>query len=559
MCRQFDRGCRKYLTKEEKESKLVTCSECRNKLLGKVAPCKHDGCAFKTENSNDYCGKHKRDVYREEAKNTMIRYCNVDRGCVSILLENETKCKICLDTLKFQVKKQLKDYRKLEKNCMKCHIMPKSNEYFCELCLPKITFVDYQSKRNIQEIWNDVYSGAIKRNYLILLPYTVFTDTVIQPCYYCGRFSETGFNGIDRCDNTKGYIVTNIKPCCTVFNMMKLDSPMEAFLDKVKTIVDYIDTAIPISKILIEKWTVIYNTKKMYTMTGYKSKAIERKIDFELTEGQYNEFLNGTCFLCGIPTSNIHKNGIDRIDSTKGYTVANCKTCCTHCNLMKKTSSAEDFVTHCRSIVNYFSPEPKNEIVAEPTHRLRKRVELYHASDIYEFILENTIELFYQWARESGKSAQFIQGIREVNILDKDTAILAIQRQMDIERTRAYRERDESHTTKHYSHATIYAMLMNGESRTFRDWYEITYGVSESFDKQFNQLIEDIKTISKEDGIILCRKFVKAETSRRKSILKTAVKHSMKPKAERIKWIAKTLPEATNTFVNTVKSGNVIM
>lgn len=94
-------------------------------------------------------------------------------------------------------------------------------------------------------------------------------------------------------------------------------------------------------------------------------------------------------------------------------------------------------------------------------------------------------------------------------------------------------------------------MLLNGESKTFRDWYEITYGVSESFDKQFNQLIEDIKAVPKEDGIILCRKFVKAETSRRKSILKTAVKHSMKPKADRAKWIAKTLPKATNTFVNT--------
>lgn len=551
VCRQFNRGCRKYLTKEDKESKLVTCSECRNKLVGKVAPCKHEGCAFKTEKANDYCGKHKRDVYREEEKNTMIRYCNVDRGCISVLKEGESVCYICTHNLQLKIKNQLKEFRQSKVNCLRCHILPKTTDYFCDVCSPKITFIDSKSKREIADVWNDVYKGAIERNNLILLPYTLFTETVIQPCYYCGRFSETGFNGIDRYDNTKGYIVTNIKPCCTLCNMMKLDSPVDAFLDKVRAIVDYSDTSMPIPETIREKWASLYHTKKMFTLSGYKYKATERKIAFELTEEQYDTFLKGTCFLCGIPTTNVHKNGIDRIDSTKGYIIDNCKTCCTYCNLMKKTSSVEDFVNHCRSIVKYFSPEPKNEIVTEPALRLKKRVELYHATDIYEFIHENTMELFCQWAKESGKTAQFIQGVREVNILDKDTATTAIQRQMEMERTRAYRERDESHINKHYSAATIYAMLENGESKAFCDWYETTYGVSESFDKQFKQLLEDIKTIPKEGGINLCRKFVKAETNRRKSILKTAVKHSMKPKAERVKWVAKTLPTMTNTIVYT--------
>ena len=160
VCRQFDRGCRKYLIKEDKESKLVTCSECRNKLLGKVAPCIHEGCSFKTEKSNAYCGKHKRDVYREEEKNTMIRYCNVDRGCISVLKEGESVCYICTHNLQLKIKNQLKEFRQSKVNCLRCHILPKITNYFCDVCSPKITFIDSKSKREIADIWNDVYKGG---------------------------------------------------------------------------------------------------------------------------------------------------------------------------------------------------------------------------------------------------------------------------------------------------------------------------------------------------------------------------------------------------------------
>lgn len=36
-------------------------------------------------------------------------------------------------------------------------------------------------------------------------------------------------------------------------------------------------------------------------------------------------------------------NGIDRIDSSKGYSIDNCVTCCKHCNYAKRSMSVNEF------------------------------------------------------------------------------------------------------------------------------------------------------------------------------------------------------------------------
>jgi hypothetical protein len=42
------------------------------------------------------------------------------------------------------------------------------------------------------------------------------------------------------------------------------------------------------------------------------------------------------CYICGKKSSDEHKNGIDRYDNTKGYTLDNIRSCCWNCNFMKK-------------------------------------------------------------------------------------------------------------------------------------------------------------------------------------------------------------------------------
>jgi hypothetical protein len=85
-----------------------------------------------------------------------------------------------------------------------------------------------------------------------------------------------------------------------------------------------------------------------------KSSAKKRKIGFELSDLDIRELTKSSCFYCkDIPSNNMllkRKNskrviwqGIDRIDSSKGYTKNNVRPCCAICNRAKSTLSDSDF------------------------------------------------------------------------------------------------------------------------------------------------------------------------------------------------------------------------
>lgn len=78
---------------------------------------------------------------------------------------------------------------------------------------------------------NGIKATAIKRQLAWDLdPIKVFY-LIQEPCYYCGfevHFPETR-NGLDRLDNTNGYIEGNVVPCCFPCNIAKRDQTIESF------------------------------------------------------------------------------------------------------------------------------------------------------------------------------------------------------------------------------------------------------------------------------------------------------------------------------------------
>lgn len=80
----------------------------------------------------------------------------------------------------------------------------------------------------------------------------------------------------------------------------------------------------------------------------YRSVAKRRGFEFTLTLEEYSSFRDGQCYYCGDKMEYI---GLDRIDSSKGYSLANVVKCCKWCNTMKNTYSKKDFLEHCIKIV----------------------------------------------------------------------------------------------------------------------------------------------------------------------------------------------------------------
>ena len=91
---------------------------------------------------------------------------------------------------------------------------------------------------------------ALKRKIQFDLTMEEFEEITHKKCHYCGIEpyrehkikNKTGiylYNGIDRVDNTKGYIRNNVVPCCKYCNQAKSDLTTEKFRKLILRIENY--------------------------------------------------------------------------------------------------------------------------------------------------------------------------------------------------------------------------------------------------------------------------------------------------------------------------------
>ncbi len=94
---------------------------------------------------------------------------------------------------------------------------------------------------------------------------------------------------------------------------------------------------------------------------GYKHRMKKRGLDFDLTKPEFRKLAEQFCFYCGKSPSNFMKgpygpngdwyyNGLDRVDSNRGYTKENTVSCCKRCNIAKNNQTSEEFFVQIKSI-----------------------------------------------------------------------------------------------------------------------------------------------------------------------------------------------------------------
>jgi hypothetical protein len=94
-------------------------------------------------------------------------------------------------------------------------------------------------------------------------------------------------------------------------------------------------------------------------MFDYLSSAKSKGVSFELTEEIFSKLVTSSCDYCGrqpertLSPSRMRKNathatfrwnGIDRIDSAKGYVEGNVVPCCKPCNELKSDKPRDEFL-----------------------------------------------------------------------------------------------------------------------------------------------------------------------------------------------------------------------
>lgn len=99
----------------------------------------------------------------------------------------------------------------------------------------------------------------------------------------------------------------------------------------------------------------------------YRGRAKYMKQIFTLNKEEFKKLTSGDCTYCGIPPHKKEKdskiqekdgvyiyNGIDRVDSSIGYIISNCVSCCEICNKAKRDLSVNDFMTWVLRLVNKY-------------------------------------------------------------------------------------------------------------------------------------------------------------------------------------------------------------
>lgn len=94
-----------------------------------------------------------------------------------------------------------------------------------------------------------------------------------------------------------------------------------------------------------------YDSKLSPKYKSYLMRSNRKGIDMDLTEEEFKNIILLDCYYCGT-SDNI---GVDRIDSSKGYTIDNSRPCCPQCNMMKYIHTEEIFISHIRKIIKHMN------------------------------------------------------------------------------------------------------------------------------------------------------------------------------------------------------------
>jgi hypothetical protein len=205
-----------------------------------------------------------------------------------------------------------------------------------EINIAKINSIDAQ--------YSVYKTSAISKQLDFELTKGDFVEMVESPSYYCGIIQEKGFNGVDRLDSDKGYIISNCVSCCQFCNMMKGCLGPTIFINRV----EHISTHLKLfqGNLHSEDFKDIANVN----YSDYKLRANRKELEFDLSKSFFNEKIKEPCYLCGKQISITHKNGLDRFDSDIGYIENNVNSCCGNCNMMKRDYKYDNFVNKCKLI-----------------------------------------------------------------------------------------------------------------------------------------------------------------------------------------------------------------
>ena len=201
-------------------------------------------------------------------------------------------------------------------------------------------------RTNLNFNWDANMRSAREKGITVELSEEEFKGLMQQLCGYCGFLDEKkGFGGVDRLNSKLHYTKDNTMSCCKTCNFMKISLDPVTFINRARHIAA-ICTDGAVGEEHREAWP---QEGRMTQYWSHKSSAATRHIECTLSLQDHEELVADLCAYCGG-----QGGGVDRKDSTIGYTIENCVPCCAECNYMKKVLNVDDFCDKLTEIAEFW-------------------------------------------------------------------------------------------------------------------------------------------------------------------------------------------------------------
>jgi len=188
-------------------------------------------------------------------------------------------------------------------------------------------------------------------------------EMIRSNCYYCDKIStDAKLNGIDMMDAmNRDYNAESCVPCCAQCNWSKGCLKADEYIEVCQNITNFQELGLANTQYI--PYRQCYRDKqdgslkdicflKADSYIKYKREAPKRNIEFEITEDDYNRITSQGCTYCGL--MNTKYIGLDRIDSSKGYTKENLTGACVSCNFVKRKYDLSTFLKKCKEVAECF-------------------------------------------------------------------------------------------------------------------------------------------------------------------------------------------------------------
>lgn len=123
----------------------------------------------------------------------------------------------------------------------------KSGRQFSCGCAPRRVALGHRAAKN--SIAKNYKQSALRRGHEYSLTFEELEKLISGNCYYCNntptlkvalpRHSDFTYIGIDRIDNSIGYVYANCVSCCFICNRAKYILSQEEFLNWIKRLVNF--------------------------------------------------------------------------------------------------------------------------------------------------------------------------------------------------------------------------------------------------------------------------------------------------------------------------------